>query len=444
MSAKIRLLAISDWADTGFGRVFKELLPRLAKTGLFEIEVVAWCHNGDPDVYDEAKKQGVRIHMPHGKWGKETARAVANRWRPHVVLSLGDPWMIDWIQSLPTRETFAWVAYVPIDRDPISRSWCDILKNPDVLVLYSMWSKGVVEKAMPFRHPEFIPHGVDHEVFKPLGDSTREAVRRMMKVPEGGWMAGMVCRNQERKQVPRFIAGFKAFNCATRSDDAVRASTCEGERRWRCDGCPHFRQDEAKKKTVAYLHMTMGDGSDPDDGRGISWNIVELIDRYGLKGRIVVPPGLRVRKGIPSRELNQIYNALDLHVITSKREGFCLPVLEAMAAGVPNAVTDYSACAELVEAGGGAKVRVLTYVNEPHDEAEGAIVDVGALADVMDHFFADPDFGRRVGAGGRMFATELGWDSLVEPWVNVLSKAAGRPAVVPAAVPCIEKEVEAR
>jgi len=122
---KIKMVAVSDWADTGFGRVMKELLPRLARTGRFEIHVVGWCYTGmDPRVYDDAKAVGITLYPSiMGDWGERMVKKVIGQVKPHVIFSLGDPWMVDWIGDLPIKGKVPWVAYVPIDRDPVSASW---------------------------------------------------------------------------------------------------------------------------------------------------------------------------------------------------------------------------------------------------------------------------------------------------------------------------------
>jgi len=252
------------------------------------------------------------------------------------------------------------------------------------------------------------------------------------------------------------MTGFKAYNCETRQDDDRRQVFCEQARKWRCDGCPFFKQDEKKKDSLLYLHMTIGNEDDADHGRGISWNITELLSRLDLKDRVVATEGLTVRKGVSSVHLNLIYNLFDVHLLTTKREGFGLPVLEAMSAGVPNLVTGYSACKELVEDGRGAEIDIATYVNEPHDEAEGAIVDIGDIAkklelfdearrvdrDSEDAVFLEGDLGahpKDMAEDGRKYAEDLNWDNLIPRWEDLIDRVVGATRSVP---PRTEKRQE--
>ena len=98
---KIKILAVSDWADTGFGRVMKELMPRLVATGLFEVEMIGWAYSGDPDIYDPALAAGVRLHpVWKDDWGKIAAQSVGQRFKPQIIFTLGDPWMVEWVPEL--------------------------------------------------------------------------------------------------------------------------------------------------------------------------------------------------------------------------------------------------------------------------------------------------------------------------------------------------------
>ena len=251
----------------------------------------------------------------------------------------------------------------------------------------------------------------------------------MLGIDQDAFVVGQVARNQERKQVPLTIGAFKAFNCMCAADEGRSAGVARPllpSLAYSCPVCGDFEQDPGKAGSMLYLHMTMGD--DSDDGRGVSWNIHELVRRFDLGGRVLGTPGYTVRKGVASRDLNAIYNLFDVHVITSKREGLCLPILEAMAAGIANVVTSYSACRELVEKGGGELIDVLAYVNEPHDEAEGAIIDVASAADCIHRLFSDADLRARHADTGRAFAETLDWNAIVPWWADTLATLVGKAA----------------
>jgi len=410
---KIKLLVFSDWGDTGFGRVMKELLPRLAKTGKYEICMIGWVYSGNSYEYDQAKELGIRLEMTHfwegrDRFGAIRANEIIPRFQPNIVFSLGDVWMIDWISQNKHRKQFNWVLYTPIDRDYLSQYWLQILKDPEALVLYSKFGEKIVNRQIPNIRPYIIMHGVDTTIFHPI--KNRQLLRKDVKFDQDEFIVGQCCRNQLRKSIPRTFKMFKAFNCKTFFSDRTK---CQHD--IRCDLCQNFEQDERKKKTRLYLHMT--DGSDANDGRGISWNLNELAKRF--KVRPSVTPGLSVSHGLSSVVLNKIYNLFDVHLLTTKREGFGLPILESMAAGIPNIATDYSSCSELLEGGGGLGIKIKAFLNDPDDEAESAICDIEDGAEKLEYLFNNPEKRKEIAQKSRKYAEKLTWDVTIPQWEKV-------------------------
>lgn len=426
---KIKLLAVSDWIDSGFGRVMKELLPRLAATGLFEIEMVAWCYTGDPDVYDAARRYGVRLHPAWGRdWGAQIAGQVAKKFDPDIVFTLGDPWMVDWMLDFKYRDKVKWICYVPIDRAVVPQSWIRTLSKPDVTVLYSEFGRKILDRNLPFQINEMIYHGVDSTNFKPADPAINKAGRRNIQLQGDEFIVGCVARNQERKRIARMLMAYKAWNCTCCLDRSRRvenpAMEIPIEDWYDCPLCGNFQQDPDKETSKIYLHMTMGDGSDPQD-QGTAWNVHEMVYRLNLRNRILATPRITVRKGLPSNQLALIYNLFDVHFLGSKREGFGLPILEAMASGVPNICTNYSSMVELVEQGGGLLMDVETYINDPHDEADGAIFAIDSAVDCLERYYRDPDLRKQHAEQGRRFAEQLDWNNFIPAWTNLFFRSMG-------------------
>ena len=453
---KIKILFMSDWCDTGFGTVSKEICARLADMEVFEVHVIGW--HSQPANIPEAAANKIQLHTTQfwnaaDQFGLHTYSAYVEKIRPQVVITLGDPWMVDHVSNDPLREDYTWIAYMPIDRDVISRSWRRMMKKPDVLVLYSEFGRQIVNESIPFRNARVILHGVDRMVFKPWypegtdEDTPHDELMEKRKEMTLGsnfsgnpFIVGWVGRNQVRKAMPRTIRAFKAFNCATwtdrqrvdvRGDDGeieksyTAEEFCRTKQCFRCDICPAFQQREETLNSRIYLHTTRGNTDDGQDRPGIGWLVDELAERHKLHGRVGMTPGLRAIKGLPRAALAQIMNCFDVHLFLSHSEGFGLPIAESLACGVPTLVTDYSSMPELVEQGGGVKIRPIDFYTFTTYENELANADIGDAADEVNRIFEDQQYAvemRRAAAANKYVPD---WNQVAMQFRDLIMEAVG-------------------
>lgn len=114
--------------------------------------------------------------------------------------------------------------------------------------------------------------------------------------------------------------------------------------------------------------------------------------------RILSQGGVRWLGYLPQRELEAVYRAAAIFVYPSVYEGFGLPVLEAMARGIPVVTSDSSS---LREVGEGVALLV-----DPSDDIE--------LRKAMRRLIDDGDMRRELAEKGRERATEYPWERTVE------------------------------
>ena len=88
-------------------------------------------------------------------------------------------------------------------------------------------------------------------------------------------------------------------------------------------------------------------------------------------------------------EVNELYNKATALIQTSHHEGFCLPLLEAMAAGLPVICTDSDGNRDFIEDG----VNCLLVEDDPE-----------SVAAAIERLFGDPDLRARLADGGRRTA----------------------------------------
>lgn len=440
-NGKKTILFMTDLATTGFGRVGEEIVTRFAQLNKYNIIYLGWVARSDPDLHFKWKQLGVRIETTEltvqDQFAQRTFDRCVKMYRPDLVWTLGDPWMVEHVANNQHRTSYKWVSYIPIDRDVIPEAWLADLKNPDALVLYSKFGQKVIERQLPRVKTEMIYHGVDTSMFKPI--DKQEAKQRCSIDPKK-FVIGFVGRNQIRKRIPRLINAYKGWSCKRyknnediRSGDQLYSAEqfCPDIQKWRCESCPHFKQNPEYNDSTLYLHTTVG-YTDNNDGLWVGWHIGEYSKRFKLedtpngKSRISItdPSMMRTIQGVDDNYLNYVYNSFDIHILPSCREGFGLPILEAMACGVPSIVTNYSSMPELVEDGRGFLADIIGYDEEPFWDAPSALVDIKSI---IDHLNALPELAR-IGKYDdmkkkcRAYALKHDWKYKFREWNDLFSE----------------------
>ncbi len=229
----------------------------------------------------------------------------------------------------------------------------DSARRAAVLVAISRYTaRGIEEHLHPVGQVVVVPHGVDHDRFRPVpaGDPADLDLLRAIGVrPPFLAFAGTV---EPRKDLPTLVAAF-ARVAAARPD----------------------------------LRLVLVGG----DGWGSS-GLHGAIERSGVATRII-RPGY-----VPDAALPALFRQSEAVVYPSLVEGFGLPALEALACGAPLISTTGSAIEEVV---GDAAVLV-----PPHDEA--------ALAAAMTHVLDDGTRNAHRRAAGVTRAAPYTWAASAE------------------------------
>jgi glycosyltransferase involved in cell wall biosynthesis len=131
-------------------------------------------------------------------------------------------------------------------------------------------------------------------------------------------------------------------------------------------------------------------------------SVAEMIQTYGLTGRV------HIRTDVDDDELLRLYRGAAAFAFPSLVEGFGLPVLEAMAAGVPTVTSDAAA---VVEAANGASVVV-------------PAGDIGAWSGALVHVLSDASFAAELVARGRHVAGQNTWERAANDTLQLLHRVA--------------------
>lgn len=392
---------------TGFGRIVAQLVEAVRAAGAAP-RVVAL--KGRPAAsYDRAPRTHPSAEDPNG-W-----QAVDDLLRAEpcpLLISVGDPWDIQGLVHARQQHGFGWIGVTPVDSTPYPRflllarhppQYLDvahILGHIDQIVTYAPFGAEAVAELLAATTPpesrpsiETIALGVDPAVFRPLD---RGQARRVFQggVADDALLVSCVKVNSSRAGFDTLIAAWARYLALALEVDEPLA-----------------------RRSRLYLHTV-------PQGQGHS--IPLLMQRHGVGASVLLNPNLSSDSPISDVEMAQVHAASDLGISAARAEGFGLPILEALACGVPCIVPDYGAPAGF---GGDAVARIpiaATY-NPEFAVTDFAIADVEAMASTLLALARDGERRREMGRAGIAVAREMSWTAFVQRWAAKIEAALAAP-----------------
>lgn len=329
---------------------------------------------GQAGSLDQAADDQAVERRPVDSFSVEATDALLKDLRPVAAILLGYPDQFPFIHDRGFVRSGRWKAFL----------WAQISKayrrarigHARLVPLTQMTLINLVSGGMSIGSGEIetiIPHGVDRTVFRP-----ERAIMQSKKEPVPGrrFTVGTVAANTTRKRFDRLVEGFRLFH------ETVPAARLL------------VKTDQARA--------------------AFGFDLEKLRVRFGLGDALEV-----VEKEISDRELSLFYSQLDLYVVTSEWEGFCIPAAEAMACGVPVASPPIQGPAEIVP-----------YTDLLIPDAD-IVVESGtvlrmmqpdSLAGVMRRANDDPDLLRELShVGEAHVATCFDIERVVDAWERLLT-----------------------
>ena len=234
-------------------------------------------------------------------------------WLPDVGIGIGG---IESMGNLAARRRIGFMVW---ETTVIPRAKLWSLQALDEIWVPSDWGRGVLlANGLPADRVHVVPEGVDPALFRPADPSPQDAARPFRFLCVGKW--------EVRKGI----------------DDLARAFAREF--------APH-----EPVELILHCHNPYLRGF--DTGRALE--------------RLALPPHapIRTSEPLPLRGLAELYASCDVLVLATKAEGWGLPILEAMACGIPAIATNYSGHTMFL------------------NEANGYLVEVERMIPVDDPFF---------------------------------------------------------
>lgn len=162
---------------------------------------------------------------------------------------------------------------------------------------------------------------------------------------------------------------------------------------------------------MCYMHTPLSDT--------IGWDLQWLSTYYGLTDRLIFDKNLQPGMGPDDKNVNEIVNCFDVHVLLSNSEGWGLPMLETAAAGIPNIVSDYSAHADW-----GKNTLLLcktgAYEHEPRTGFIKSIADIDHAAHQLKLLYDSKKMRQEYSSRGVSLGKKLDWANICKKWESLL------------------------
>lgn len=407
---------------TGYAVYAHEVLTRWFNTKKYDIaEQCCYAHQSDPriqnvpwvtycnlpDPNNEQQKQQY-ASSPTAQFGDWRFEEICIDFRPHIICDIRDFWMMSNQYRSPLRPYYNLCQMPTCDAYPQNEEWISAYMSADGVFTYQDWSKNVLAfesagkintlgSASPAAAPEFQP--MDRNAIK------KDAGLDKYKI------VGAVMRNQRRKLFPDLFGAFKIFLETTkRSDVLLYCHTSYPDMGW---DMPKLLLQYGLASKVLFTYVCRECGyAQPDFFNDA---IMHCKRCKRLSSAIV-----NVQQGVDNKVLAVIYNMFDLYVQWANSEGFCLPIVEAAACGVPSISVDYSALSDNTRKIGGVPVKPLTLYMELETGCFRAVPDNDKLIDKMIEFFnMEENAHIQLRSQTRQaYLNNYSWDKTAQKWMK--------------------------
>ena len=303
---KIVVITDMDSNGSGYRTLCVPILEGLAKMG-YRIKVSGFNYHGEEHDFPFSIIPAGSFHDAH---------AVANNlsyvWKDFPDDSGVDVFIV--AMDIPYQNFFftklqnlkrKYIAITPMENGPLVMSWAATLINMDAVFFISELGKVEAQKAGVSK-ADHLKVGIDTVSWHPPTPDERKVLRDGLGLPQDAFVIFTSADNQERKNLWAAMEAVK-------------------------------RLKEGFDRPIRHMLLTRKE-------TGVGWKLDDLTLTLGTSKETQI-----YNRGLPQKDLWALYAAADVFLLTSKAEGFGLPVLEAMACGLPVVATDTGALHELLE-----------------------------------------------------------------------------------------------
>ena len=298
-SKKIIVLTDFDSTGSGYRSICAPLLTKLAEMG-YDIKVAGLMYRGDEHNYPFSIIPANTLQEATG-----IVQNLMHIWYPDLIIVAMDIPVQNNLYNQLAQFKKPYIAITPLENGPLTMSWAIPLFNMDKVFFISELGKQEALK-VGMKNVEHLQIGIDTVLWHPATQEEKEKLREGLGIPQDAFVVLTVADNQERKNL---WAGLEAISRLKKEID----------------------------KPLRYIVVTR-------EQNPYGYKLRDLVKDLDIKNEYIC-----FERGIPQKDLWGLYAISDVYLQPSKAEGLGLPVMDAMACGIPVVATDTGALHELLE-----------------------------------------------------------------------------------------------
>lgn len=405
---------------TGFGKHKKNLLKYLYETGKYEIIEFAnglpyhcppassmpWTCFGslpnDPKRIEEIQRDPQLSF--HAGYGHEMIDTVIKEVKPDIYLGIEDIWAFGTFFQRKWWNKIHCIIHTTLDSLPILP---DAIKAGEKIKHYFVWAT-FAEKALKLagqNHVRTVRGSIDTSSFYRLPDQARKNLRKNHKLTDE-FIIGFVFRNQLRKSVPNLLNGFKLFkdkNPTVKAKLLLHTHWAEGagpnKQGWDIARlCAEKKIDFQDILTTYVCGKCFGYAVSQFNGH------VRNCPRCNGQNSVVTT---NIATGVSDKQLNEVYNLMDVYCHPFTSGGQEIPVQEAKLTELITLVTNYSCGEDLCTPESGGLPLEWSEYTEPNTQFIKASTSPTSIAEQIEKVYRmGEQEKRKMGQTARQFVLD--------------------------------------
>lgn len=359
----MNIVWISDFSSAGSGyrSITTPLCEGLSKLG-FDIRVLGLGYKGEEHTHSFQIIPAATIQRAFMMLSE------IRKYRPVDAVVMVSDIVLGWRFRLDfSGRSFPLFMITPVEAPPLCKSWANFLKSLDGVFVISRFG---VDECLKrgVDHVRYLPIGVDRSIWRRRTEEDRIRARNFFGWDRKEFIWLTVGYNQVRKNL---WAGLKSFS--------------------------EFLKSHPKSR---YVMVTRVDSP-------YGWILEDLAEDFGIYRNVSF-----FESGLDVLTLRALYDAADVFVLPSMAEGLGLPLLEAMAVGVPCVGTNCTGISELLSNGRGYLVDVDYVFGDPFGNRNSYLVSIDDLVGKVEKVFNHDGVSEVIERGSK-FVDSLRWEDAV-------------------------------